>query len=57
MLPEKLSTNLTSLNLNEDRLAVVVEIVTYADGSLQDSNVYRGVVRNHAKLACNSVAA
>lgn len=57
MLPEKLSTNLTSLNLNEDRLAVVVEMVIDADGSLQDSDVYRGVVRNHAKLAYNSVAA
>lgn len=56
MLPEKLSTNLTSLNLNEDRLANVVEMVIGSDGSLQDSNVYRAVVRNHAKLAYNSVA-
>ncbi|RQW80625.1 MAG: RNB domain-containing ribonuclease [Methanothrix sp.] len=56
MLPEKLSTNLTSLNFNEDRLANVVEMVIGADGSLQDSNVYRAVVRNHAKLAYNSVA-
>lgn len=57
MLPEKLSTNLTSLNPNEDRLAVVVEMVISADGSLQDSGVYRALVRNHAKLAYNSVAA
>jgi VacB/RNase II family 3'-5' exoribonuclease len=57
MLPEKLSTNLTSLNLNEDRLAVVVEMVIAADGSLQDSDIYRVCVRNHAKLAYDSVAA
>jgi exoribonuclease-2 len=56
MLPEKLSTNLTSLNFNEDRLAVVVEMVIGADGSLGDSNVYRARVRNHAKLAYNGVA-
>src|SRR5512137_2247665 len=57
MLPEKLSTGLTSLNFNEERLAVVVEVVMGADGSLQDSGIYRAHVRNHAKLAYNSVAA
>ena len=57
MLPEKLSTNLTSLNFNEDRLAIVMEIVIGADGSLQGWDVYRAIVRNHAKLAYNGVAA
>lgn len=57
MLPLKLSTNLTSLNLNEDRLALVVEMTIGPDGSLLDSDVYRAVVRSHAKLAYNSVAA
>ena len=57
MLPEKLSTDLTSLNFNEDRLAMVVEMVVRADGSLQDSKIYRAWVRNQAKLAYNSVAA
>ncbi len=57
MLPEKLSTDLTSLNFNEDRLAIVIDIVVGADGSLQDSNIYRAWVRNHAKLAYNGVAA
>ena len=57
MLPEKLSTDFTSLNLNEDRLALVIEMVTDADGTLVDSDVYRAYVRNHAKLAYNSVAA
>jgi ribonuclease R len=57
MLPEELSTNLTSLNLDSARLAVVVEMVVGGDGSLQGSAVYRARVRNHAKLAYNSVAA
>ena len=57
MLPEKLSTDLTSLNFNEDRLSIVVEMVIGADGSLEDSDIYRARVRNHAKLAYNSVAA
>ncbi len=57
MLPLKLSTNLTSLNPNQDRLAVVVDMTIAADGSLLESDVYRAIVRNHAKLAYNSVAA
>jgi VacB/RNase II family 3'-5' exoribonuclease len=57
MLPEKLSTDLTSLNVNEDRLAIVIEMVLGADGALQASDIYRARVRNHAQLAYNSVAA
>ena len=44
MLPEKLSTDLTSLNFDEERLAVVVEMVIGADGSLQGSDIYRARV-------------
>jgi VacB/RNase II family 3'-5' exoribonuclease len=57
MLPEKISTDLTSLNFNQDRLSIVIEIIVGADGSLQDSHIYKACVRNHAKLAYNSVAA
>ena len=57
MFPEKLSTDLTSLNDNADRLSIVVEMVIAADGSLQGSDVYRALVRNHAKLAYNRLAA
>ena len=57
MLPEEISTNITSLNLSEERLALVIEIVIGGDGSLQDSDIYRAWVRNHAKLAYNSLAA
>ena len=57
MLPEKLSTDLTSLNFNEDRLAIVIEMIVSTDGSVADSDIYRAHVHNHAKLAYNSVAA
>ncbi len=57
MLPEKLSTNLTSLNFNEDRHAIVVEIVIGIDGSLRASDIYRAYVRNRAKLAYKSAGA
>jgi VacB/RNase II family 3'-5' exoribonuclease len=57
MLPEKLSTDFTSLADRQDRSAVVVEITVGADGAIAGSDVYRGAVRNHAKLAYDSVAA
>jgi len=57
MLPEHLSTDLTSLSFDEDRPAMVVEMTTGPDGSLRDSQIYRARVRNHAKLAYNSVGA
>ena len=56
MLPERLSTDLTSLNPDEARLAVVVELVV-RDGQVERSGVQRALVRNQAKLAYNSVAA
>ena len=57
MLPEKLSTNLSSLGFNEERLAVVVDMVIGTNGSPQGADIYRARVRNHAKLAYNSVSA
>ena len=57
MLPERLSTDFTSMNPDEDRLSVVIEMILNADGILTDSSIYRAVVRNHAKLDYNSVAA
>jgi exoribonuclease-2 len=57
MLPEKLSTDLTSLNEDEDRVAVVIEMSVRDDGETSDGNVYRALVHNKAKLAYDSVAA
>ncbi|MGB4408466.1 MAG: RNB domain-containing ribonuclease [Sphaerochaeta sp.] len=57
MLPEKLSTDITSLNFACDRLAVVVELEIADDGSVVNSAFFRAVVRNKARLSYNSVAA
>jgi exoribonuclease-2 len=56
MLPEKLSTDFTSLNYASDRLAIVMEMVFAGDGALKSSDIYQATVRNWAKLAYNSVA-
>src|SRR5262245_22875439 len=56
MLPEKLSTDLTSLNESADRVAVVVEMTVGGDGRVGESDVYRAAVRNRAKLAYDSVS-
>src|SRR3990170_2813548 len=50
MLPERLSTDLTSLNEGEDRLAYIVELDIERDGSVEHVDVYRALIRNHAKL-------
>ena len=57
MLPEKLSTDLTSLGQGVDRISLIIEYVVRQEGSLAESGVSRGVVRNHAKLTYNAVAA
>ncbi len=57
MLPEKLSTDLTSLGFNADRVAIVIEMVCAPDGELGETNIGEALVRNRAKLAYNSVAA
>lgn len=55
MLPERLSTDLTSLNEGVDRLAVVVQFAVGPDGDISDASVYHAVVHNHAKLSYDVV--
>jgi VacB/RNase II family 3'-5' exoribonuclease len=55
MLPEQLSTDLTSLNQDADRLAVVVDMVVAPDGSTTSGGIYRALVRNQAQLTYNGV--
>jgi exoribonuclease II len=56
MLPERLSTDLTSLGQGEERNAIVFEYVVQADGKVAGEAIYIARVRNAAKLAYNSVA-
>jgi exoribonuclease-2 len=57
MLPDRLSTDLTSLVQDDDRLAMVVEVDVDGDGAGGASSVYPALVRNRAKLAYPSVGA
>jgi VacB/RNase II family 3'-5' exoribonuclease len=56
MLPERLSTDLTSLVQGQERLAMVIELIINADGGIVSSDIYRATVINKAKLAYGSVA-
>jgi exoribonuclease-2 len=55
MLPNELSTDLTSLNEDEDRAAMVVEFVVDAQGTVGQTSIYRAAVRNKAQLAYSKV--
>jgi len=57
MLPERLSTDLTSLGAHQDRLAIVTEMVVDAQGQVSSFRICRAQVRNQAKLAYDSLAA
>jgi VacB/RNase II family 3'-5' exoribonuclease len=57
MLPPELSEGITSLNENEERIAVVIEYCVDEGGTVTDGKAYRSLVRNRAQLAYNSVGA
>ena len=57
MLPEKLSTDLTSLNENQPRAAVIIEFTVAPDGTFGDHKIYRARVRNRAQLTYSAVGA
>lgn len=57
MIPERLSTGLTSMNQGEDRLSMVIEMAVSRDGSLASTDIFPAFVHNHAKLAYDAVAA
>lgn len=56
MLPERLSTDLTSLLEGGDRLAVVMELTVTKGGDISSKDVYRAVVHNRAKMVYETVA-
>jgi len=55
MLPEKLSTDMTSLVRDSDRSSVVIEVVVANDGTVKASDIYRAKIRNYAKLSYEGV--
>ncbi len=55
MLPLELSTGLTSLNENADRLAVMMSFTVTPEGELANEAVSRALVRNRAQLAYSRV--
>lgn len=57
MLPADLSEGITSLNENEDRVALVIEYAVDSNGAVSDGKAYRALVRNRAQLAYNGVGA
>ena len=57
MLPDQLSTHLTSLGQNDDRPSVVIEFVVGSDGNIKSHTVFLARVKNQAKLAYSSVGA
>lgn len=57
MLPDRLSKNLSSLPMNQDRLAMVIEFSVLPKGSVRAGKVYRALVRNKAKLVYEQAGA
>ncbi|MEJ7812461.1 MAG: RNB domain-containing ribonuclease [Gemmatimonadaceae bacterium] len=57
MLPEALSTDLTSLREGTDRFVIVVELRVGTTGDVREHDIYRAVARNHAQLDYASVGA
>jgi exoribonuclease-2 len=57
MLPEELSTNLTSLLEAADKLSIVIEAIVTKEGEAHSGDVYRAVTRNKAQLTYDAVGA
>ena len=57
MLPEKLSNGLCSLNPNEDRLAMVCDMLVTASGEVHAYQFFPAVIRSHARFTYTEVAA
>jgi exoribonuclease-2 len=55
MLPLELSTGMTSLNENGDRVAVMMSFTVGSNGEMSDEQISKGWVRNRAQLAYSRV--
>jgi ribonuclease R len=57
MLPEKLSNGLCSLNPEQDRLAMVCDMVVDSAGRIDAYQFYPAIINSHARLTYTEVAA
>jgi exoribonuclease-2 len=57
MLPERLSTDLTTLAAGQERPSFIIDMTVTAEGAVSTSDVYPAQVVNRAKLAYDGVAA
>ncbi len=57
MLPEILSNGLCSINPEVDRLCMTAELLINEEGEVYRSRFFEGVMRSHARLTYNKVAA
>jgi ribonuclease R len=57
MLPEKISNGLCSLNPDEDRLAMVCDMLVDATGEVHAYQFFPAVIRSHARFTYTEVAA
>jgi exoribonuclease-2 len=55
MLPEVLSTGITSLLENQDAFSIIIEFVVSPDGHVLSGDLYRAIVRNKAQLTYNAL--
>lgn len=57
MLPAELSTDRTSLLPQQDRFVIVVDLLLATDGTVRETILYRGLIRNHVRLDYAAVGA
>ena len=55
LLPQRLSTNLTSLLPEVDHFVLVVEFSVFPDGQIGSAAIYQAIIRNKAKLVYEEI--
>ncbi|MCX6772894.1 MAG: ribonuclease catalytic domain-containing protein [Candidatus Micrarchaeota archaeon] len=57
MFPERLSKDLSSFHMDQDRLAIVIEFAVLPRGNIRAGKIYRAVVRNKAQFSYEEISA
>lgn len=56
MLPKELSNGVCSLNPNEDKLTLSVDMTITADGKVIDYTIFESIIRNHYRMTYTDVS-